>query len=170
MTYFYRHNESLLNTEQYQIYNQVLDSIENGTGQVFFLDAPGGTGKTFLLKLLLARVRKNGGIALAVASSGIAATLLDGGKTAHSAFKLPLNLMRVETPLCNISKQSNMAQVLKETKLIVWDECTMVGHSAFSQSFTESFYASFMGKGGVEALSKTLRDIRENSSLMLRFS
>ncbi|XP_063903766.1 uncharacterized protein LOC135123203 [Zophobas morio] len=111
-------NESLLNTEQYQIYNQVLDSIENGTGQVFFLDAPGGTGKTFLLKLLLARVRKNGGIALAVASSGIAATLLDGGKTAHSAFKLPLNLMRVETPLCNISKQSNMAQVLKETKLI----------------------------------------------------
>ncbi|XP_063903784.1 uncharacterized protein LOC135123221 [Zophobas morio] len=141
-------NESLLNTEQYQIYNQVLDSIENGTGQVFFLDAPGGTGKTFLLKLLLARVRKNGGIALAVASSGIAATLLDGGKTAHSAFKLPLNLMRVETPLCNISKQSNMAQVLKETKLIVWDECTMVH------------------KGGVEAFSKTLRDIRENGSLM----
>ncbi|XP_063912264.1 ATP-dependent DNA helicase pif1-like [Zophobas morio] len=123
-------------------------SIENGTGQVFFLDAPGGTGKTFLLKLLLARVRKNGGIALAVASSGIAATLLDGGKTAHSAFKLPLNLMRVETPLCNISKQSNMAQVLKETKLIVWDECTMAH------------------KGGVEALSKTLRDIRENGSLM----
>ncbi|XP_063930337.1 uncharacterized protein LOC135142550 [Zophobas morio] len=41
-----------------------------------------------------------------------------------------------------------MAQVLKETKLIVWDECTMAH------------------KGGVEALSKTLRDIRENGSLM----
>jgi hypothetical protein len=29
---------------------------------------------------------------LALASSGIAATLLDGGRTAHSALKLPLNV------------------------------------------------------------------------------
>lgn len=31
-------------------------------------------------------------IALALAASGIAATLLDGGRTAHSALKLPLNV------------------------------------------------------------------------------
>lgn len=96
----------------------------------------------------MARIRKDRGIALAVASSGIAATLLEGGKTAHSAFKLPLNLIRVETPMCNISKQSNMAQVLKECKLIVWDECTMAH------------------KSGFEALSRTLKDIRGNNKLM----
>lgn len=108
--------EGSLTDEQLAVYRQVLGSIESGAGQIFFLDAPGGTGKTFLINLLLAKVRSVRGIALAAASSGIAATLLEGGKTAHSAFKLPLNLIHVETPLCNISKQSNMAQVLRDCK------------------------------------------------------
>lgn len=140
--------ENSLNDEQFQVYTQILDSIEQGSGSIFFLDAPGGTGKTFVLNLLLAKVRKDHGIALAVASSGIAATLLDGGKTAHSTFKLPLNLMLVETPTCHISKQSDMAQILKECKLIVWDECTMTH------------------KGGFEALNRTLKDIRGTDCLM----
>ncbi|XP_023231260.1 uncharacterized protein LOC111631274 [Centruroides sculpturatus] len=112
-------NENLLNNEQSHVYSQILESIKKSTGQTFFLDTPGGTSKTFVLSLLLARMRKDCQRALAVASSGIAATLLEGGRTAHSAFKLPLNLMQVETPICNISKQSNMAQVLKDCKLIV---------------------------------------------------
>lgn len=42
-------------------------------------------------------MRKDHGIAaLAIASSSIAVTLLDGSKTAHSVFKSPLNLMIVE--------------------------------------------------------------------------
>ena len=60
-------------------------------GASFFIDGPGGTGKTFLYDTLLAHVRGNGGIALAVASSGIAALLLEGGRTAHSRFKIPVN-------------------------------------------------------------------------------
>lgn len=101
------------------VYDQILESIEKGTDQAFFLDAPGGSGRTFVINLLLARIRKDRGIPLAAASSGIAATLLERDKTAHSAFKLSFNLIRVETPMCNISKQSNMAQVLKECKLII---------------------------------------------------
>ncbi len=50
-------------------------------GASFFIDGPGGTGKTFLYDTLLAYVRGNGDIALAVASSGIAALLLEGGRT-----------------------------------------------------------------------------------------
>ncbi|XP_077282750.1 uncharacterized protein LOC143908816 [Temnothorax americanus] len=141
-------NEGLLTDEQLAVYRQVLSSVESGDGQVFFLDAPGGTGKTFLINLLLARVRRERGIALAVASSGIAATLLEGGRTAHAAFKLPLNLIQTEIPLCNISKQSNMAKVLRDCKLIVWDESTMAH------------------KGGFEALSTTLKDIRGNDGVM----
>ena len=49
-----------------------------------FLDVPAGTGKTFLINLLLAKVRFDKKNVLAVASSGIAATVLEGGRTAHS--------------------------------------------------------------------------------------
>ena len=67
-------------------------AVSAGHGGFFFLDAPVGTGKTFLISHLLVEIRSRNCIALAVASSGIAATLLDGGRTAHSAFKLPLNI------------------------------------------------------------------------------
>ncbi|CAL1267607.1 unnamed protein product, partial [Larinioides sclopetarius] len=43
---------------------------------------------SFLIRLILATVRSKNDIALALASSGIAATLLPGGRTAHSALKL----------------------------------------------------------------------------------
>ncbi|GFX87565.1 ATP-dependent DNA helicase [Trichonephila clavipes] len=77
--------------EQNHVFHQVLRTID-GNGGLFFLDAPGGTGKTFLLNVLLMTVRKDKKIAVSVASSGIAATLLNGCRTAHSALKLPLNL------------------------------------------------------------------------------
>lgn len=117
--------------------------MENGDIQ----HAPGGTGKTFLLQLILATVRMDNKIVLALASSGIAATLLDGGRTAHSALKLPLNMQIVETPVCNISKTAGMAKVLQQCKLIVWDECTMAH------------------KKSLEALNRTLKDLRGNQEL-----
>ncbi|KAL4142948.1 hypothetical protein QTP88_005336 [Uroleucon formosanum] len=82
------------------------------------------------------------------ASSEIAATLLHGGKTAYSAFKFPLNLNTIEIPTCNINKQSNMANVLKKCKLIVWDESPM-SH-----------------KKGFEALNNYLKDLRNSNLLM----
>ena len=82
----------LVNDQKYA-FNVITESVMNHQGRVFFLDAPGGTGKTFLINLLLAQIRSSGKVALAVASSGIAATLLSGGRTAHSTFKLPLNVL-----------------------------------------------------------------------------
>ncbi|KAF0768422.1 ATP-dependent DNA helicase [Aphis craccivora] len=75
---------------------------ESSRKSLFFLDAPGGTGKTFLMNLLLAQIRCSGKVALAVASSGIAATLLIGGRTAHSTFKLPLNVLYDTECVCPI--------------------------------------------------------------------
>lgn len=74
--------------------------MSTNAGQVLFLGAPGGTGKAFLISLLVAKIRSKGKICLAAASSGIAATLLEGGKTAHAAIKLPLNMIHQETPVC----------------------------------------------------------------------
>ncbi|XP_017489632.1 PREDICTED: ATP-dependent DNA helicase PIF1-like, partial [Rhagoletis zephyria] len=137
-------NFPLLNEQQSSAYNQLINAVDNGNGGIFFFDAPGGTGKTFLLSLILAAIRGQSGIALAPASTGIAATLLEVGRTAHSALKLPSNLKIHESPVCNISKQSAMAQVLKNCKLIIWDECTMAH------------------KRSLEALDRTLRDLRNN--------
>ena len=73
-------DEYRLNPEQKNVYDIILSSINSNEGKIF-LDAPGGTGKTFLINLLLAKVRfdKKKINAIAVASSGIAATLLEGG-------------------------------------------------------------------------------------------
>ncbi|GFS69226.1 ATP-dependent DNA helicase [Trichonephila clavipes] len=62
---------------------------------------------------------------MAIASSGIAATLLDGGRTTHSALKLPFNFQNTEARTCNISKNSGMGKVLQTCPIIIWDECTM---------------------------------------------
>ncbi|KAG8235350.1 hypothetical protein J437_LFUL015859 [Ladona fulva] len=78
-------NKPLLTSEQKEAHDTIFDLISSERGGIFFLDAPGGTGKTFLINLLLAEIRANKEIAIAVASSGIASTLLDGGRTAHSA-------------------------------------------------------------------------------------
>ena len=139
-------NEPLLVDDQRRAYLSILSKVQSRSGSIVFLDAPGGTGKTFVINLLLAKLRQNGQVAVGVASSGIAATLLTGGRTAHSVFKLPLNLRHSETPTYNISKGSGAACVLKKCRLIVWDECTMAHKLA------------------LENLNRTLQDIRSDSN------
>ena len=55
------------------------------------IEAAAGTGKTYILNLILATVRQFGDIAVATASTGIAAILLTGGTTAHSRFAIPIS-------------------------------------------------------------------------------
>lgn len=78
MTTIRNDHVALFSSEQKQIYDTVLESVWQNQGKMFFLDAPGGTGKTFVTTGILAEVRRQGKIAIAVASSGIAATLLPG--------------------------------------------------------------------------------------------
>ncbi|GJU80274.1 ATP-dependent DNA helicase PIF1-like protein [Tanacetum coccineum] len=61
---------SMLNPEQRLIYEQVIESVYNQKGQFSFIHGPGGTGKTFLYKTIIARLRSARMIVLAVASSG----------------------------------------------------------------------------------------------------
>ncbi|GJZ76324.1 DNA helicase, partial [Tanacetum coccineum] len=99
----------------------------------------GGTGKTFLWKTLISALRSEGKIILAVASSGIASLLLPSGRTAHSRFKLPLEL--TEESLCRITKNTQLGKLLIDTNLIIWDEAPMNDRRCF------------------EVLDRTLRDI-----------
>lgn len=128
-----------LNHDQKAAYDNIMRHVDDDCHGVFFIDGPGGTGKTFLYKALLAEVRSRGLIALATASSGAAANNLPGGRTAHSRFKIPINLNN--NSVCNISKQSGLAQLLCLAKLIIWDEATMAKRQA------------------VEAVDRTMQDI-----------
>ena len=121
------------------MYEDIMNAISTESRGVFFLYGYGGTGKTFIWRALSAAVRSKGEIVLNVASSGNAALLLPGGRTAHSRFKIPLQIDECST--CNINKGSDLANLICAAKLIIWDEAPMTKKFCF------------------EALDKTLRDI-----------
>ncbi|XP_013720095.2 ATP-dependent DNA helicase PIF1-like [Brassica napus] len=125
--------------EQRKIYEEILSAVNKGDGGMIFVSGFGGTGKTFLWKLLSAAIRSRGDIVLNVASSGIASLLLSGGRTAHSRFGIPLN--PDEFSSCTMKHRSDQANLVKASLLIIWDE------------------ASMMSKHCSEALDKSLSDI-----------
>jgi ATP-dependent DNA helicase PIF1 len=100
-------------------------------------------------RTLAAALRSKGDIVLTVASSGIASLLLPGGRTAHSKFKIPVPTLDNST--CNIEGDSHHAELLKQCKLIIWDEAPMCHKYTF------------------EALERTLGDVmnkpRDNETI-----
>lgn len=108
----------------------------------FFLQGAGGTGKTFLYKALCNHFRAQGQIVLCVASSGIAAELLPGGRTSHSRFQIPLVLH--EGSMTMMTGGSHAAELIRRAGLIIWDEVPMQHKYCF------------------EAVHRTLCDIRGN--------
>ena len=128
-----------LTDEQKCIYANILDAVHQDNGGMYFVYGYGGTGKTYLYKTMTACLRSEGKIVLNVASSGIAALLLDGGRTAHSRFAIPINVN--EESMCSITGDSDLADLLRKTSLIIWDEAPMVHRHCF------------------EAFDRTMRDI-----------
>ncbi|UYV69156.1 hypothetical protein LAZ67_6002606 [Cordylochernes scorpioides] len=72
--------------------------------------------------------RAVGKIVIPLASTGIAATLLSGGQTVHSRFKLPLPLL--ENSVAAISANSSEAELIRRSSLIIWDEAPMAHYRA----------------------------------------
>ncbi len=138
-------NLEKLNDEQHIAYTAITDSIERNIGGVFFLNGPAGTGKTFVYKTICHKVRSEGWIALCVASSGIAALLLPGGRTSHMMFKIPVAGLS-ETSTCRISKNSPLAELIRHTntRVVIWDEVPA------------------QHRFGPEAVDRTFRDLRGN--------
>ncbi|KAG5530734.1 hypothetical protein RHGRI_025635 [Rhododendron griersonianum] len=134
-----------LNPEQKYAYNIILDHVNNNRNGSFFIDGPGGSGKTYLYHALLATIRSKGTIALGTATSGVAASILPGGRIAHSRFKIPIE--GNDSSVCNIPKQSGTAELIRRAKLIIWDEAPMAKRWA------------------IEALDRSLKDIMSNNSL-----
>ncbi|GJX39774.1 replication protein A 70 kDa DNA-binding subunit C-like protein [Tanacetum coccineum] len=84
-------------------------------------------------------ILENNVSSLILMAIGIASLLLPAGRTAHSRFVIPLELM--ENSTCGIKQNTQLAELMQEVHLIIWDEAPMTQRYAF------------------EALDTTLRDI-----------
>ncbi len=132
-----------LNNEQEIVYNAALASVYGNNGEIIFVYGHGGTGKTYLWKTIISKLRSEGKIVLAVASSGIASLLLPGGRTAHSRFKIPIQVN--DNSICEIKKGTQLAKLISRASLIRWDEAPMNRRNCF------------------EALDKSLKDIMKTT-------
>ncbi|GBN97890.1 hypothetical protein AVEN_19207-1 [Araneus ventricosus] len=105
LTTYVEENEPKMVEDQKEAFDKIAKAVFDRCSGIF-LDAPGGAGKTFQINFLLAKVGQRNEISPAVASSGITTTLLTKERTAHMAFRLPLNQADMDTPTCNISRNS----------------------------------------------------------------
>ena len=116
-----------LTEEQRNVFHTIMHAVTNDEPLQAFIDARGGCGKTYLINTLLAAVRTlepQGCTALAMATTGIAANLLDLGRTFHSRMKAPLT--PTEDSTLAISGQSTLAKLIRMSKLLLIDEATML--------------------------------------------
>jgi ATP-dependent DNA helicase PIF1 len=74
---------------------------------------------------------------LVVASSGIAALLLPGGRTPHSRFKIPLEIK--QNYMCNVKKNTNLSELIIQSFLIIWDEAS-VNHSYYFEALDRTLW------------------------------
>lgn len=128
-----------LNDEQRDVYHEITNAVYAGNGGVCFVSGYRGTGKTFLWNAIIAKLRSERRVVLAVASSGVATLLLPGGRTSHSRFCIPLSIN--DRSQCGISRSSKLAGLCQRASLILWDEAPMTHGKCF------------------EALDRTLRDV-----------
>ena len=136
-----------MNCEQDHFADSVISSIESlRNGQhpptnYFYLDAPGGTGKTFTFNYLIAFLRNNGYQVATAAPTGVAANLLLGGRTLHKTFRLPVPI--VENSTCKISPISKQGEALRNIDIFFIDE------------------ASAISRYALEAIDRLMRDITD---------
>jgi hypothetical protein len=115
---------SKMNEGQRAAFDTIVTAIESDPQTAaFFLQGPAGTGKTFVYTTLANLFRSRGKIVICVASSGIAALLLPGGRTSHSRLGIPI--VKSSEAVSWFSKNSVQAELLKKADLLIWDEVPM---------------------------------------------
>ena len=142
--------KTILTDSQTEVFETSMRAVVDDQQLLLFIDARGGTGKTFVLNNILAAVRcldsiEDGSVALATGTTGIASNLLMLGRTFHSRLKAPLSPH--EDSVCNIDARSTLADLIRMARIIIVDEAPMLHRYL------------------VEALDRTLRDLMNNNQL-----
>ncbi|CAI9726523.1 ATP-dependent DNA helicase PIF1-like [Octopus vulgaris] len=134
-----------LTDEKRLVANAVLESVDKKrrdelpNHSCFYVDAPGGCGKTYMFNTIITYLRRNNFNVCSGAWTSLASTLLAGGKTIHILFKFPVPL--TEASVCNVPATSDHANHLRNLDSIILDEASMM--------------PSFI----LHAIDKALRDI-----------
>ena len=109
---------------QAQAFDVITEAVRSGRPAIFFVDGPGGSGKSFLFEAIIRYVLGLRKLPLACAWSGIAASLLPNGRTVSSRFGLPVPLPE-ENARSYLKAQELKSRLLKVTDIILWDEISM---------------------------------------------
>ena len=70
-----------LNDEQRSAYDEIMAAVCSKQGRLFFVDGPSRMGNTFLYRALLAKLHSQDKLAMATATSGVAVSIMPGGRT-----------------------------------------------------------------------------------------
>jgi hypothetical protein len=116
--------ESDLTDEQRIVVEEISEavSLPKDREYCFYLDGPGGTGKTYTYKTIYYLLKSRGFNVINMASTAIAAILLPYGQI-HSRFKLDVPTYRDSKS--NILPNSRLAEIIKNCDIIIWDEAPM---------------------------------------------
>ncbi|KAI7962555.1 hypothetical protein MJO28_000649 [Puccinia striiformis f. sp. tritici] len=112
------------NEGQLAVFHQARRALVAPGGSLLYLDGPGGTGKTYVLNTIIDYADCQGLGRIVVASSGVAALLLKGGQTAHSAFQIPIDPL--PNSECPVEEGTLLAKHLTAIRLIIWDEIVTI--------------------------------------------
>ena len=105
------------------------NGLPDNEPKVFFVDGPGGSGKTYLYNFIIRFATFFGMKIAASAMTGIAATLLPGGQTAHKTFCIPIPCH--ENSTCRVSPSSEYGEKLRSTWIFIIDEASMLDRYQF---------------------------------------
>ena len=90
-----------MNTDQRHVFDWMTNAARSYSQsgqphrQPLFLEGQPGRGKTFVVDAICSALRADNLIVLVVGSSVLAATLYEGGRTAHNVFQIPVNDVRL---------------------------------------------------------------------------
>jgi hypothetical protein len=110
-----------LNREQLLFFEAVERSIEDKNPKKFILQAPGGTGKTHTLNMIIKYCLFKGINVAVTSSTGISATALIGGRTVHSAFNAGVTVPN-EGCSFSVSPSSKLAKEWSQVDVLIIDE------------------------------------------------
>jgi len=115
-----------LNSSQKAVFDTIIYTLENPNqrNRLFYLDGPGGSGKTFLYNTLIRYLLYHKISFISTSWTGISASLLIGGMTSHIAFGLPININ--EATSLRVSPGSRVFKRIQDCQMVIWDEITLV--------------------------------------------
>jgi hypothetical protein len=104
------------------VISEAMEPHNTRRNNVFIVQGGAGTGKTMWINCVTAALKCHHKKVECVASSGLAASLIIGGKTAHSALGIPVPTH--ESSFCRLDLASR--QHFRNVDVIIWDEMSMV--------------------------------------------